>query len=265
MMSDYTTIDFDVTADGVAVVILNRPEKRNALNAEVIAELSDVFNALAKTPEVRLVILRGAGPVFSAGADLEWMRAASDYTLAENEEDAFAMAEMLRRLNGLPQVTVAMLHGAAMAGAAGMVAACDIAIARQGTRFAFSEVRLGIIPATISPYVIAALGPRAARALFVTGEPFDADEAYRLGLVHYVVADETEMEAALERVAGLVFAASPAAIADAKLLVSDVHAQPIDASMSRLTANRLARRRVSEQGQEGLTAFLEKRKPSWSR
>ena len=263
-MSDYETIELDVSRAGVAVVLLRRPEKRNALNAEVIAELADVFELLSKNTEVRLVLLRGAGPVFSAGADIEWMRAASDYTVQENEEDAFAMAEMLRRLHCLPQVTVALLHGAAMAGAAGIAAACDIAVARRGTRFAFSEVRLGIIPATISPYIIAAIGPRAARALFVTGEVFDEVEAHRLGLVQFVAEDETDMEAIAERLAGLVFAASPAAIADAKELVSEVYGEPINGELSRMTARRLAQRRVSPQGREGLNAFLEKRRPGWA-
>jgi methylglutaconyl-CoA hydratase len=260
----YENIELDVSRAGVAVVMLNRPLKRNAFNAEVISELLDVFETLSKNPEVRVVLIRGAGPVFSAGADIEWMKAAAIYTEKDNEEDAYAMAEMLRKLHSLPQVTIALVHGAAMGGGAGIAAACDVAIAMSNTRFSFSEVRMGIIPATISPYVVEAIGPRWARALFVTGETFDGDFAQKIGLVQYVVADETEMDTTVERLAGLVFAASPAAIADTKDLVEDVFGREMDASLSRLTARRLSHRRASDQGKEGLAAFLEKRKPNWA-
>jgi methylglutaconyl-CoA hydratase len=264
-MMIYQYIQLDVSPEGTAALLLNRADKRNAFNAEVIEELTDAFETLSKNPECRLVLIRGAGPVFSAGADLEWMRAAADYSERENEEDAFAMAEMLRRLYELPQATIALVHGAAMAGACGIAAACDIAIAQKGTIFAFSEVKLGIIPATISPYIIDAIGARWARALFVTGERFDADVAQRLGLIHHVAEDETAMEKILEQYADHIYSASPAAIADAKRLVEDVHGEVIDGSLSRLTAKRLAHRRVSAQGKEGLSAFLEKRKPDWSK
>lgn len=263
-MSEYATIELDVSRAGVAVLLMNRPDKRNAMNAQVIEEMADAFETLSKNPEVRLVILRGAGATFSAGADIDWMRAAANYTVSENEDDAYALAEMLRRLNGLPQVTVAMIKGAAMGGGIGLAAACDIAVAVEGAKFAFSEVRLGIIPATISPYVVEAIGPRYARALFVTGETFDAAFAHQIGLVQYVVADETELEAQVEAIARRVFEASPAAVADAKDLVSDVLGREFDAGLSRATAKRLAHRRASAQGKEGLAAFLEKRKPSWS-
>lgn len=262
-MSDYETIELDVSRAGVAVILLNRPDKRNALNAQVISELADAVETLSKNPEARLVLLRGAGTTFSAGADIEWMRAAADYTVHENEEDAYALAEMLRSLNSLPQVTVAMVHGAAMGGGVGLAAACDIAVAVKGTKFAFSEVRLGVIPATISPYIVEAIGPRWARSLFVTGETFDAEFAQRIGLVQHEVADETALEAAVENIARMVFASSPAAIADAKKLVDDVIGREFDSSLSRATAKRLAHRRASTQGREGLAAFLEKRKPSW--
>jgi methylglutaconyl-CoA hydratase len=248
----YEHILLDVSPEGTAVLTLNRPAKRNALNAEVIAELTDAFEMLSKNHECRLVLLRGNGPVFSAGADLEWMKAAQHYSSGENEEDAYGMAEMLRRLFELPQVTIALLHGAAMAGAC-------------GTIFAFSEVKLGIIPATISPYIINAIGPRWARTLFVTGERFEADVAAKLGLINHEVEDEMAMETLAEHYADLVYGASPAAIADTKALVADVTGEVIDASLGRMTAKRLAHRRVSEQGREGLAAFLEKRKPSWSR
>jgi methylglutaconyl-CoA hydratase len=252
----YEHILLDVSPEGTAVLTLNRPHKRNSFNAEVIGELTDAFETLSKNPECRLVLIRGNGPVFSAGADLEWMKAASHYSEKENEEDAFAMAEMLRRLFELPQVTIAMLHGAAMAGACGIAAACDIAIA---------EVKLGIIPATISPYIINAIGPRWARTLFVTAERFESDVAAKLGLINHEVEDEAAMEKLVEHYADLVYAASPAAIADTKDLVSRVTGEVIDSSLGKMTAKRLAHRRVSDQGKEGLAAFLEKRKPSWSR
>lgn len=261
----YEHILLDVSPEGTAVLTLNRPQKRNSFNAEVIAELTDAFETLSKNPECRLVLIRGNGPVFSAGADLEWMKAAAHYTVHENEEDAFGMAEMLRRLFELPQVTIALLHGAAMAGACGVAAACDIAIAKKGTIFSFSEVKLGIIPATISPYIVNAIGPRWARTLFVTAERFEAEVAEKLGLIHHAVEDDAAMEKLVEHYADLVYAASPAAIADTKALVSDVTGEVIDASLGKMTAKRLAHRRVSEQGKEGLAAFLEKRKPNWAR
>ena len=261
----YEHILLDVSPEGTGVLTLNRPAKRNAFNAEVIAELTDAFETLSKNPSCRLLLVRGNGPVFSAGADLEWMKAASHYSERENEEDAAGMAEMLRRLFELPQVTIALLHGAAMAGACGIAAACDIAIAKKGTVFSFSEVKLGIIPATISPYIINAVGPRWARALFVTAERFEADMAAKIGLIHHEVEDETATERLIEHYANLVYAASPAAIADTKSLVADVTGEVIDASLGKMTAKRLAHRRVSEQGKEGLAAFLEKRKPNWSR
>lgn len=261
----YENIELDVSREGVVVVMLNRPRKRNAFNAEVIAELSDAFETISKNPEVRLVLIRGAGPVFSAGADLEWMRAAADYTAHENEQDAYAMAEMLRRLYQLPQVTITLVHGAAMAGACGLAAAADICIARKDTVFAFSEVKLGIIPATISPYIVGAIGSRWARALFVTAERFDAAFAEKIGLVQFLAEDETAMEKIVEHVAELTFAASPAAVADAKDLVEAVTGQVIDSNLSRLTAKRLAQRRATPQAKEGLAAFLEKRMPNWSR
>lgn len=259
----YETIELDVSRAGLAVVLLNRPEKRNALNAIVIEELSDVIETLSKTPEVRVVILRGAGPVFCAGADIEWLRAAADYTIQDNEEDAFALAEMMRRFHELPQLTIAMVHGAAMAGGCGLVAAADVAVALAGTQFRFSEVRLGITPANVAPYVIEAVGPRWARALFATAESFDADFALRIGLVQYVAHDETEMDGLVEHLTTLAFRASPTAISEVKELVDEVVGEPIDIQLSRRTSRRLAHGRASKAGREGLSAFLEKRKPDW--
>lgn len=260
----YQTIELDATPGGIAVLTLNRPDKHNAFNALVIEELTDALQTLEEQSNIRMVILRGNGKTFSAGADLEWMKAAADYTRHENEEDAFKLAEMLRRLAELPQMTVALVQGAAMGGGAGLVAACDIAVALQDTKFRFSEVRLGLTPATISPYVINAIGPRWAKALFVSAESFDAAFAERIGLVQYVVKDEaglTEME---EYLAGLAMNAAPEAVNDAKKLVLDLYGAEIDAGLSRETAKRIAARRASDEGREGLSAFLEKRKPSWA-
>lgn len=263
-MSDYTTIELDVSPAGVAVVLLNRPEKHNAFNAHVVDELRDVFSALSKSSNVRMVILRGAGESFSAGADLEWMRAAGDYTEHENFEDALALAEMLRELNDMPHPTLALVQGRALGGGLGLIAACDIAIGLKGAQFSFSEVKLGLIPATISPYVIDAIGPRWAKALFVTAESFDAEFAYKIGLLQYTAENETEMDTLAEDLTAKVFAAGPQAVGDAKQLVNDIHGLEIDHALSRMTARRIAHRRMSDEAKEGLDAFLEKRKPDWT-
>lgn len=263
-MADYETIQLKATRAGVAVVTMNRPEKHNAFNALVIDELADAFETLRGEDHLRMVILRGAGKSFSAGADLEWMKAAADYSRQENEDDAFALAEMLRKLYELPQMTLALVQGAAMGGGAGLVAACDVVVAMKSSTFRFSEVRLGLTPATISPYVIRAIGPRWAKALFVTGESFDAAYAEKMGLIQYTVADEAEMAEMEEYISGLMFDTAPGAVADAKELVHDVMAMPVDGHTSRETAKRIAARRASDEGREGLSAFLEKRKPDWA-
>jgi methylglutaconyl-CoA hydratase len=213
---------------------------------------------------VRVVIVRGAGKSFSAGADIEWLQSAAHFTPEENEADALTLAHMLQKLHTLPQLTIAAVHGAAMGGGAGLVAACDVAVALKSSAFRFSEVRLGITPATISPYVVEAIGPRWARALFATGEGFDGAFAERIGLVQYAVESEAELEATLEQLAKLAFHAAPGAVADAKKLVEDVHGRQIDGALAHLTAKRIAARRASPEGKEGLAAFLEKRKPTWA-
>lgn len=262
-MQSYETINLDATQAGVAIVTLNRPEKHNAFNAQVVGELADAFENLRAETQLRMVILRGNGKSFSAGADLEWMKAAEDYTRAENEDDAFALAEMLRALYELPQMTLALVQGACMGGGSGLVAACDVAVAMKSATFSFSEVRLGLTPATISPFVIQAVGARWAKALFVTGEAFDADYAEKIGLVQYVVQDEAEMASMEEHLSKLMFHTAPGAVADAKKLVHDVVGEPIDKTLSNNTAKRIAARRVGSEGKEGLAAFLEKRKPNW--
>lgn len=262
-MQTYDTITLQATPAGIAFVTLNRPDKHNAFNAKVVEELADAFDNLRAETQLRMVVLRGNGKSFSAGADLLWMQAAADYSQQENEDDAFALAEMLRALHGLPQMTVALVHGACMGGGAGLVAACDVAVAMKAATFRFSEVRLGLTPATISPFVVDAIGPRAARALFVTGESFDATYAEKIGLVQYVVEDMAGMDGMLEHLSDLAFHAAPGAVADAKKLVRDVTGESISKSLSHETAKRIAARRASDEGKDGLAAFLEKRKPGW--
>ncbi len=261
--SEYDLIKFDATRAGVAIVTLNRPDVHNAFNAELIAELTDVFTMIAGQSSIRMMILRGEGASFSAGADLAWMKRASSHTREDNEADAERLARMLQTLYEMPQMTLALVQGSAMGGGAGLVAACDVAIAMAGASFRFSEVRLGLTPATISPFVIEAIGPRWARALFVTAETFDAAYAERIGLVQYVAQTSDEMAQLEEHIARLVFAAAPGAIADAKKLVRDVAGRPIDRELAQNTARRIAARRSSDEGKEGIAAFLEKRAPSW--
>lgn len=255
---------FNTTRAGVAVVTLNRPKVHNAFNPDVIARLSDVFETLRSADGVRVVMIDGAGPSFSAGADLAWMRAAADYTQSDNREDAGGMAQMLHRLHTLPQVTIALVHGAAMAGGCGLLSACDIAVATKTASFALSEVRLGIIPAVISPYVIRAIGARAAHRYFLTAERFDAATAHALGLVHVVVEDNNGLAAEAERLVQQVFTCAPGAIHAAKELIAAVEGRPIDSHIMADTSRRIAERRASDEAKEGLSAFLEKRKPKWA-
>lgn len=261
-MSEFQTIVLDASPGGVATILFNRPDKHNAFTAQVISELMDAFETV-RASNCRLLILRGAGRSFSAGADLEWMQAAAHYTKAENEKDAAQLAHMLHKLAELPVVTLACVHGACMGGGAGIAAACDIVIAQESAKFRFSEVRLGLTPGTISPFVIRAIGPRFAKALFVTGEGFDAEYAEKIGLAHYVVKNEAEMEALTEDISKLVFHAAPNAVRHAKQLVDEVADHPINEDLMHMTARHIAARRASDEGKEGLSAFLEKRKPNW--
>src|SRR6185295_8073663 len=213
----------NTTREGVAVITLNRPRVHNAFNPDVIQRLNEICADLRNDADrIRVVLVEGAGPSFSAGADLAWMRAAADYSAHNNREDAGGMAEMLRRLSTLPQVTIALVHGAAMAGGCGLVSACDIAVATKTASFALSEVRLGIIPAVISPYVIGAIGKRAAQRYFLTAERFDAATAHTLGLVHILVEDQPGLAQESERLVQQIFSCAPGAIAAAKDLMRAV-------------------------------------------
>ncbi len=262
-MSDLNTVILDASPGGLATVMLNRPDKHNAFNGQVVEQLSDAFETV-RTSNCRAMILRGAGKSFSAGGDLKWMRSAGHYTKAENETDALALAHMLKKLAELPLLTIASVQGACMGGGCGLVAACDVVVSQKNASFRFSEVRLGLTPATISPYVVRAIGPRWANALFTTGESFNGTYAEKMGLVHYTVDDEAGMDEMLEYLAKLAFQTAPGAVADAKKLVADVAGQPITEDLIHMTAKRIAARRDSDEGREGLTAFLEKRKPDWA-
>jgi methylglutaconyl-CoA hydratase len=266
----------DVSAEGAAYVRINRPDKRNAFDEFVIAGLADTFETLKNQERVRVVFLRGSGDHFSAGADVDWMSRQGARTREDNEADALAMAHMFKALHDMPQFTVALVEGAALGGGLGLIAACDWAVAARNSRFALSEVKLGLTPATISPYVIEAIGVRAARGLFASAHPFGSAEALRMGLVQEVVDDAVGLDAAAERLANLVFDNAPGAVAEAKELVravSDSATRPrlpgapahlVDEHLMKETARRIAARRASPEGKEGLAAFLEKRKPSWS-
>ena len=245
----------------VATVSLARPESRNAVNAALIEEISRCFGELAEDDAVRVVVLTGEGPSFCAGADIGYMRETADFSYEENLKDAKRLAEMYRAVDELPKPVVAKVRGAAIGGGAGLVAASDFAVAEWGTRFAFSEVRLGIAPATIAPFVIHKIGPSRARALFLTGERFGAEWAREIGLVHEVVAEE-KLDSAAEIVVSRLLQGGPAAQAAIKALLRQVEAtEPLEALG--LMTGLIAELRTGEEGQEGLGAFLEKREPRW--
>lgn len=247
---------------GVATVTLNRPEVRNAFNDEVIGELTAVFMGLADREEVRCVVLAGNGPAFCAGADLNWMKRIADYSRDENIADADALARMLRLIYRCPKPTIARVQGDVYAGGTGLVAACDIAVSVDTAQYCLSEVRLGLIPATISPYVIRAMGARAAHRYFLTAERFSAAEALRIGFVHEVVAAE-QLDAKIAELARSLVQAGPAAVKACKALVQDVAEKDITQLLIDRTVQGIADIRVSDEGREGIQSFLGKRKPNW--
>ena len=263
--ADDRLVRIDSTPDGAVFVTINRPARKYAFDAATIAALRDAFETLHAADHVRVVFVRGAGGTFSAGADLEWMRDAADWSESDNRDDAMGLAKMLKALHDVPALTVAIVEGAAMGGGAGIVAACDMAIAVKGTKFAFSEVKLGLIPGTIAPYVVEAVGARTARALFATGEVFSAEEAQAFGLVSQVLGSSDEIDGYVSGLVRTMRACAPGAVGDAKRLVHHVAGKAIDRDLMEETAKRIARARVSEEGQEGVRAFLEKRKPAWTR
>jgi len=254
----------DINARGVATLTLNRPERHNAFDEHLIAELSGVLADISRDVSIRVVVLRGNGKSFCAGADVDWMRRMAGYDAAANLADASALAELLHRLDSLPQPVIAGVQGAALGGGAGLVCCCDMAVAADRATFAFSEVRLGLIPATISPYVVRAIGVRAARRYCLTGERFNASEAHRLGLVSEVVESST-LEETVQRLVEAVLESGPQAVRAAKQLVDEVAGREIDAELMAMTSRRIADMRGSPEGQEGLSAFLDKRPPGWKK
>ena len=254
-------IKLDV-ADGVARVTLARPEVRNAFNAELIAQLYEIFTGITASDDVRAVVLAGEGPVFCGGADINWMRASLELPYESNLADAESMSDMFRAIDNCPKPVVARIHGAALGGGAGLAAVCDVAITAEDAIFGFTEVKLGIIPAVISPFVLAKIGASHARALFLTGERFDAQRARAIGLVHEVVATDA-LDAAVDRRIAEFRTAGPSAVAAAKLVVHRVLDNGYDESRT-ITTRAIARQRVSPEGQEGLRAFLERRRASFA-
>jgi methylglutaconyl-CoA hydratase len=253
-------------ARGVVTLTLDRPEAKNALSAALVTQLTEALAALAADAAVRVVVLTGAGSVFCAGADIGEMRAAGGAPQVQNEADSRRFAKMLECLERHPQPTVALVNGSAYGGAVGLVAACDIAVACAGARFALSEVRLGLVPAMISPYVIRALGTREARRWFLTGEPMDAATALRIGLVHECV-DDAALAGAASGIVAALLAGAPGAQAEIKRLVRHAtgRTDSADEAMLADTARWIARVRAGSEAREGLTAFLERRKPGWIR
>jgi len=256
-----TTLSINIT-HRVGLVWMTRAEVRNAFNETTIAELTDAFRTLGADPGVRAIVLAAEGPAFCAGADLEWMRRMSQYSHDENLADATKLATMLRTIHECPKPVIARVHGAAFAGGVGLVAACDIAVASVTAEFCLTETRLGLIPATIAPYVIRAMGPGNARRYFLTAEKFGASEAFRIGLVQNIVAPE-ELDGTINEMLGALMLTSAEAVTEAKRLVRDLAFRPIDDALVADTAQRIAAIRQSTDGREGITAFLEKRKARW--
>jgi len=258
---DYQTLTVTID-DAIARVTLNRPELRNAFNEQSIAELALAFDELGRNELVRAIVLGANGPAFCAGADLNWMKKMAGYSDSENRADAMRLADMLRTIYACTKPVVAKVQGDCYAGGMGLVAACDIAVSADTANFCLSEVKLGLIPATISPYVIKAMGEQAARRYFLTAERFDAKEAHRIGFVHEIVP-AADLDT---KVAGIVQALannSPNAVREAKTLVRDVVGQPVTQALLEDTAQRIAGIRASLEGREGVASFLEKRRPSW--
>jgi len=258
---DYQTLQVELNG-AVASVWLNRPDVRNAFNDSTIAEITHAFRALGADERVGVIVLGARGAAFCAGADLNWMKKMASYSDSENRADAAQLAAMLSAIYTCPRPVVARVQGDCYAGGMGLVAACDIAVAAEQVQFCLSEVKLGLIPATISPYVIKAMGENAARRYFLTAERFSAFDALRIGFVHATCADEN-LDGAVGAIVKSLLANSPNAVREAKRLVRDVAGQPITPALIHDTVGRIAVIRASHEGREGVRSFLEKRKPSW--
>lgn len=262
MSEQQQAVTTDIDGTGVARVTLNRPDRHNAFDDDLIADLTALLKRLEQDPQVRIVVLQAIGKSFSAGADLNWMKRMAGYGFEQNYRDSQGLATLMRTLNELDRPTVARVNGAAMGGGVGLVACCDIAVAADSAVFALSEVKLGLIPAAISPYVVTAIGERAARRYFLTAERFDAQTALRLGLVHEVVPAD-QLDACVDGLLATMLGNGPQSMRAAKDLARFVSRGPIDDAMCDETARRIAEQRASEEGREGVAAFLEKRTPAW--
>ena len=260
MTSNTVSLSFD--SERVATLWLDRPHKHNAFDDDMIAQLTAACERVAADPKLRVMILASKGRNFSAGADLGWMQRMAEYNYEDNLRDAGALAQLMQTLNTLPQATIARVQGAAFGGAVGLVSCCDMAVASPDARFCLSEVKLGLIPATISPYVIAAIGSRAARRYFTTAEAFDADTARQLGLVSELAAEDA-LDETIARWTAALLANGPLAVSGAKQLVAEVADKEVTPALIKHTCERIASIRVSTEGQEGLQAFLQKRRPNW--
>ncbi len=258
------SILFDIDNRGVATVTLNRADKHNAFDDTIIADLTAVFTRLERNDKARLMVLAANGKNFSAGGDLNWMKRMVDYSHEENRADAKNLAIMLNTLNNLSVPTIARVQGAAFGGAVGLVSCCDMAVANQEASFCLSEVKVGIAPATISPYVVAAMGSRASRRYFLTAERFSSAQALALGLISEVAHTE-QLDFVIEKLIGTILANSPNAVKTSKQLIRKVEHQEIDDDLMDYTSEVIASLRVSKEGQEGLSAFFEKRAPSWQK
>jgi methylglutaconyl-CoA hydratase len=260
---NYETLQVQIV-NKVAIVWMAREKLRNAFNERSIAELTHAFEALGADDGVRVIVLGGHGPAFCAGADLEWMRRMAGYSHDENLADADRLAAMLRTIDACPKPVIARVHGDAYAGGVGLVAVCDIVVASHEAGFCLSEVKLGLVPATIAPYVIRALGEQHARRYFITAERFDSAEAFRVGLVHLLVPAE-QLDAQINELLGQLLQTSGAAVTEAKRLVREVGGRPIEAALIAQTVALIAAVRASPDAREGVGAFLEKRKARWVR
>ena len=249
---------------GVARIVIDRPDRHNAFDEALIAALTDNFTTLGNDQAVRAIILSGNGKSFCAGADIGWMRRAAGWSEAENIADAMKLSAMLNAIDTCPKPVIARVHGVVAGGGVGLVACADMAVAIEGAQFRLSEVRLGLTPATISPFVIARIGAGQARRWFLTAEGFGAAEAQRIGLTHETASDDAAADAVIANWLAHLGAAAPSAVADAKALVRDVAGRPVSDALRHETAVRIAARRASAEGREGIAAFFDKRKPAWT-
>ena len=256
-------VRIEATLEGAVTVTMNRPQRRNALDSDLISALEEAFRTLAGAEGVRVVFLRGAGSTFCAGGDVAGMRQAAQRTEGETRDDALELGRMFKQLWDLPQLTVALVEGAAYGGGAALAAACDLAVATAEARFSCSEVKLGLIPGVVAPYVVRAIGPRQARALFATARVFDAALAERIGLVSEVAPDAAALQAAHDRIAAEILACAPGAVGEAKRIVGEVFGREIDHELIDHTARRLAAVRVSEEARGGVRASLDRWRPRW--